>query len=328
MCWGKQRDTKVSIMEYTENALNVLTAKSYNKVGRAWIVNNITGGEDVNAIVARLNLREEEKEVTTTEFLERRSTYEKILLNRMQPYCSGVVALGDALFPALRANVKKNSDVPVFIYYLGDLSLLQKGNRSVAVIGLLNPTESIEKRECAIVHQLVQDGGIIVSGLANGCDSIAHRETLKAGGKTVAILPSPLSNILPKTNFQLAKQIIENGGLLLSEYGKEPTSNNEGIGRYAERDRLQVFFSNAVLLIASYAKDSASRHEGLVGKLDSGSHYALDAAKEHGIPRFVMYNASVDDTNPMFDLNRDQLDSGATAIESEVDRDSIRQIGV
>lgn len=312
-------------MEYTENALNVLTAKAYRGVEREWIVKNIRGGEDYKDIVEHLNALPRDVKITCSDFLQRRDAYEKILIQRMKQHCDGMVARGDALFPALRGNAF-DKEIPVFIYYLGDISLLQKTNKCAAVIGLRNPTEQIETRERAIVRQLVQEGVITVSGLATGCDTIAHRETLKRGGKTVAILPSPLSQILPESNVQLADLIVENGGLVLSEYGNEPTTQTERIGRYIARDRLQALFSDAVILTASYARDSAERPQNAQikeEKLDSGARFAMEAAKKYAIERAVMYDASLDATNAMFDLNRDIIKEAPSLIViSETNRDT------
>lgn len=312
-------------MEYTENALNVLTAKAYRGVEREWIVKNIRGGEGYKDIVDRLNTQPRNVKITYTDFLQRRDAYEKILIQRMKQHCDGMVARGDALFPTLRGNAY-DKEVPVFIYYLGDISLLQETNQCAAVIGLRNPTEQIETRERAIVRQLVQEGVITVSGLATGCDTIAHRETLKRGGKTVAILPSPLSQILPESNVQLADLIVENGGLVLSEYGNEPTTQTERIGRYIARDRLQALFSDAVILTASYARDSAERPQNAQikeEKLDSGARFAMEAAKKYAIERAVMYDASLDATNAMFDLNRDIIKEAPSLIViSETNRDT------
>jgi DNA protecting protein dprA len=312
-------------MEYTENALNVLTAKAYRGVEREWIVKNIRGGEGYKDIVDRLNTQPRNVKITYTDFLQRRDAYEKILIQRMKQHCDGMVARGDALFPTLRGNAF-DKEIPVFIYYLGDISLLQETNQCAAVIGLRNPTEQIETRERAIVRQLVQEGVITVSGLAIGCDTIAHRETLKRGGKTVAILPSPLSQILPESNVQLADLIVENGGLVLSEYGNEPTTQTERIGRYIARDRLQALFSDAVILTASYARDSAERPQNAQikeEKLDSGARFAMEAAKKYAIERAVMYDASLDATNAMFDLNRDIIKEAPSLIViSETNRDT------
>jgi DNA protecting protein dprA len=304
-------------MEYTENVLNIVTAKAYKGIEREWIVKNIRGGEDYKEIVERLNATPREIKITHADFLQRRDAYEKILIQRMKPHCDGIVARGDALFPALRGNAS-DKEIPVFIYYLGDISLLQKTNKCVAVVGLRNPNEDIENRERAVVRQLVEEGAIIVSGLAIGCDTIAHRETLKRGGKTVAILPSPLSQIVPESNVQLADLIVENGGLVLSEYGNDALTHTERIERYMERDRLQALFSDAVILAASYARDSAERPENVQiknEKLDSGARFALEAAYKYGIPRAVMYDVALDAHKPMFDLNRDIIKEDSSVIQ-------------
>ena len=303
-------------MEYTENTLNVLTAKAYRGVEREWIVKNIRGGEDYKDIVERLNALPRDVKITYSDFLQRRDAYEKILIQRMKQHCDGMVARGDALFPTLRGNAY-DKEIPVFIYYLGECA---------TVIGLRNPTEQIETRERAIVRQLVQEGTVIISGLAIGCDTIAHRETLKRGGKTVAILPSPLSQILPESNVQLADLIVENGGLVLSEYGNDPSSQTERIGRYIARDRLQALFSDAVILTASYARDSAERPENAKikeEKLDSGARFAMEAAKKYGIARAVMYDTASDAANAMFDLNRDMIkDDPSLVVISETNRNA------
>ncbi|MCR8700052.1 hypothetical protein CYJ41_04035 [Campylobacter ureolyticus] len=86
----------------------------------------------------------------------------------------------------------------------------------------------------------------MLSGLANGCDSIAHKTTLERGGVTATFLPSSLKNILSKENIQLAKDIVINGGLLISEYFENiEISNKFSLNlfskRYIDRDRLQAF---------------------------------------------------------------------------------------
>ena len=91
--------------------------------------------------------------------------------------------------------------------------MLDTANKNISVIGLLNPTEEIEMREQKLVAEFVRRGATIVSGLALGCDSISHREALNSNGKTIAILPSPLTSILPASNKGLAFQIVDEGGL-------------------------------------------------------------------------------------------------------------------
>lgn len=305
-------------MKYTTNALNILTALSYKGIGKAWIVKKLTGNESVETIVTFLN--ESIKEKTDIDHFEsKRAGFEKTILSKFESYCDGFVALGDKNFPKHRGNVK-DSERPIFLFYKGDIDLLHIENRNISVIGLLDPNSNIEKREREIVKHLVEKGATIVSGLAFGCDAISHQQTLESNGTTIAILPSPLNNILPKKNQNLAFQIVENGGLLISEYGNDFKNPMELSSRYKERDRLQALFCDTIILAASYAQDSGERWKNLAGqKLDSGARLAMQYAKEYDIPRAVMYDSEQDVNNPMFDLNRQLIreDNGIIVLTTE-----------
>lgn len=108
--------------------------------------------------------------------------------------------------------------------YRGDISLLNKPNfqKSVAVIGLTNPSADIIEREKNIVKHIVKNGGNIVSSLAIGCDTIINQTCLDCSGKTIAVLPSRLDKIIPSENSELANKIVEKGGLIITEYYNEP----------------------------------------------------------------------------------------------------------
>ena len=214
--------------------------------------------------------------------------------------------MGDSNFPQYRGSVKE-SEQPVFLYYKGNINLLSIENKNISVIGLLNPDENIEERERIIVSEFIKYGATIVSGLALGCDSIAHHQALYSNGQTVAILPSPLNNILPTRNKGFAYQIVDEGGLLVTEYGTDFKSQMELSSRYKERDRLQALFSEMIVLAASYAQNSAERWKLSGQKLDSGARLAMGYAKEYSIPRAVMYDKNLDENNPKFDLNRDLI---------------------
>jgi DNA processing protein len=292
-------------MKYTDNSLNILTAKSYKGIGNAWIVKNLKGNESVETIVVLLNSKIVEK-TTVAEFENLRNEFETKLSQKFEDCCDGFVALGDHNFPQYRGSVKE-SEQPVFLYYKGNIDLLSIENKNISVIGLLSPEGDIEERERKIVASFVKKGATIVSGLAFGCDSISHQQTLDSNGKTVAILPSPLNNILPARNKGLAFQIVEEGGLLVTEYGNDFKSQMELSSRYKERDRLQALYCDTIILAASYAQNSAERWEMFGQKLDSGARLAMGYAKEYNIPRAVMYDQNIDESNPMFDLNRDLI---------------------
>lgn len=292
-------------MKYSENALNIITTKAFKGIGRAWIVKNLQGNESVNEIVDLLN--ENSKQDTLISIYHFESKKEEIRNNfeLLEESCDGIVAMGDNNFPKYRGNVKE-SERPIFLFYKGNLELLNLDNPNVAVIGLLDPDENIESRERKMVAELVKNNITIVSGLAMGCDSIAHKEALE-GGKTVAILPSPLNNIMPAKHRSLAYQIVEEGGLLITEYYEPHKSAMDLSSRYKDRDRLQALYSDAIILAASYAPDSANRWNLHGKKLDSGARLAMEFAKNYELPRAVMYDEKNDQKNPMFDLNRQLL---------------------
>ena len=88
-----------------------------------------------------------------------------------------IVCCFDKDFPIVDENVPL-SERPFFFAHKGDLNLIKDTSKNVAVIGVLTPTESIIAREKKIVSQLVKNEAHIISGLAKGCDSVAHSECL------------------------------------------------------------------------------------------------------------------------------------------------------
>lgn len=213
-----------------------------------------------------------------------------------------VISVFDDNFPMSTVELK-NSEKPFFFEYKGDITLLKEGNKNVAIIGVLTPTDEIISREQKVLECLLKKGYNTVSGLAKGCDTVAHEESVKNNAKTVAFLPSTIENIIPKENIDLANKIINAGGLVISEYINEPKNTYEQIRRFIERDRLQALYSYAVILIASYRK----------GEGDSGSRHAYEKAIEYGKKRLVMYKES-DSNDLAFGLNKDYVISGEKTV--------------
>ena len=216
-----------------------------------------------------------------------------------------VICVFDKNFPSV--NVKlKNSEKPFFFAYKGDITLLNNVDKNVAVIGVLTPTNEIVEREQKVVKSLTEKEFNIVSGLAKGCDTVAHSESVKNNAKTIAFLPSTIENIYPKENIDMANEIINNGGLIISEYVSGPKNKYESVKRFIERDRLQALYSKAVVLIASFRK----------GEGDSGSRHAFEKAKDYGKKRFVMYRES-DATDLTFGLNKDYVMQGEKIVSQK-----------
>lgn len=149
----------------------------------------------------------------------------------------------------LDSNYSKNllltSDYPLIIYSKGNLELLDS-NPKVAVIGTRNPSDVGLKLGTRITEILVEHNFIIVSGLALGCDTIAHKTCLDKKGRTIAVMAGGLNDIYPKNNLQLSNEIIESNGLLISEY---PIGTNPRNNFFVERNRIQSGISNGVCVI-------------------------------------------------------------------------------
>lgn len=282
-------------MKFTENSINVMTTRTYKGIGKSWITKNLSASKSESEIVELLNSSTKFSNPLTLEEFNGKKNLIKGLLAKSEGMIDGVVALGDDDFPPHRGIVK-DSEKPIFIFYRGNLSLLAEGSNNIAVIGLLNPDQEIEAVERGLVARMVENGAVIVSGLALGCDTIAHQQTLDSNGRTIAILPSPLNDIFPAKNRGLAEEIVKNNGLLISEYLTGAKSKMELSGRYQERDRLQALYSNSIVLAASYSKNDIGN--------DSGSRLAMGYARDYSIPRVVIYNKESDFDNPKFDLNR------------------------
>lgn len=217
-----------------------------------------------------------------------------------------LICVFDDKFPKIDLKLKSCEKSFLFVYK-GNINLLNEINNNVAVIGVLTPTKDIEAREEKIVKELIKNNLTIISGLARGCDSVAHKTCLENNGKTIAILPTTFNNIYPKENKGLIDEIVHKDGLVITEYITEPQNRFIRIKRFIDRDRLQAIFSKAVVLIASFSQ----------GNGDSGSRHAIQKAKEYGKLRYVMFDEKTDNNNPIFELNKQQFVDGATVLTNK-----------
>lgn len=159
----------------------------------------------------------------------------------------GVITYFEDGFPQLlRDTIDEdgNPDPPIAIFYKGEISLLECVG--IAIIGTRDITSYGIKAGTYLSKEFARRGLTIVSGLALGCDTIAHRAALDVNGKTIAILAHGLDSIYPVENLNLANDIIRNGGLLLSEYPMGTKVNRYNL---VARDRLQAALANATLVI-------------------------------------------------------------------------------
>jgi DNA processing protein len=116
----------------------------------------------------------------------------------------GVRVLGAGEYP----DKLRDADYPIAVlYYRGWWDLVN--SRSVAVVGTRTPTEDGIKRARTLVRGLVKDGFTIVSGLAKGIDRVAHETAIDEGGRTIAVLGTPISHAYPAENRELQEKIAQ-----------------------------------------------------------------------------------------------------------------------
>lgn len=112
-----------------------------------------------------------------------------------------------------------NEKVPLFLYCYGNLKLLDKDKKKVSIIGTRKPSKLSINKARAYTKKYVNDGYVIVSGMALGIDTIAHDETLNSNGETIAVLPSSFEKIYPKENEGLFNEIVNREGLIITTIG-------------------------------------------------------------------------------------------------------------
>ncbi len=160
---------------------------------------------------------------------------------------------------------------PVIIYYKGNVDLLKCP--SIAVVGTRTPSAWTSKVEVQLVNKAIElSEKVIVSGLALGCDTIAHKACLESGGKTIAVLPSGFRQITPEENKILSEEILSNGGLLLSEYLPDVKVSNY---TFVDRDAIIASISDATIVVECGKK--------------SGTMHTVEAAYKQGKPIGVYY---------------------------------------
>jgi DNA processing protein len=151
-----------------------------------------------------------------------------------------IVPYFDRAFPK---KLNKIADPPLMLYLKGIADCISKP--TVAVVGTreISPTGVECTRD--IVKTCVQQGFVIVSGLALGTDTISHKTAIESGGETIAVLPGDLDHVIPTENKELSERIIKSG-VLVSEISPLVKMHK---GRYIERNRITSALSDSVIVI-------------------------------------------------------------------------------
>lgn len=129
--------------------------------------------------------------------------------------------------------LRKIKNPPKQLYLEGNIELLNRN--AISIIGSRNCTQNGRKLAEKFAAELSQQGLVIVSGMAKGIDTAAHKGTIEVKGKTIAVLGNGFHHIFPKENEKLYKEIIKKDGLIVSEYPPETKPSSH---LFLERNRI------------------------------------------------------------------------------------------
>lgn len=192
-------------------------------------------------------------------------------------------------------NVLKRLHVPPNQLFTrgANLSVLLEKPR-LAVVGSRKASPYGRAVTTTLVSAMARKGVVIVSGLALGVDSIAHATCLESNGVTIAVLPSSVEEVYPRSHAQLAQAIVSHGGVLVSEYDRGTSVRRE---QFIARNRIIAGLAEA-LLITEAAENSGSLHT---------ARFALDM----GLPVLAVPGPI---TNPLSAGTNNLIRAGATPI--------------
>lgn len=215
------------------------------------------------------------------------TTYEiaKEIIRKSEEFGIGVMGYFDDCFPKSLRECMVPGEVgkppklspSILLYYRGNLDALKMPG--VAIIGTREPTkEGIQAAEF-LGKEFAKQNFNVISGLAIGCDTSAHEGALLGGGVTTAFLANGLDwdSIYPAKNLELAKRIVDTGGLLLSEY-----SIGESPKRYqlVARDRLQAGLASGTIVVQT--------------GIEGGTMHAVNATLAAGKPLYAVEYSSAE----------------------------------
>lgn len=196
---------------------------------------------------------------------------------------------------------------PQELYAVGNLMLLTYVD-NLAVVGSRAVSNYGREVTTQLVTELAWSSIVIISGLALGVDSLAHRAALEAKGSTIAVLPSGIENFYPASHQRLADQIIRQHGLIISEY---PGSLQPQKFHFIARNRIIAGLAQATL-VTEAAQKSGSLHT---------AQFALEQGRDvMAVPGSIYSPTSVGTHN--------LIDQGAKLVQTSQDILEILRAGV
>ena len=248
--------------------------------------------KDINNILEHLNELIMDEDIYLFDNYVKDASKE-ILLNKSQVI--SIISILSDDYPNKLLMIK---DPVLYLYYKGDISLIY--NTSIAIIGSRNINKEDEVLTRDIAKNISSKGVTVVSGLALGTDANAHIGSYKEKGRTIAVLPIGLDNIVPNSNRVLADDIINNGGLLVSEYSVNTISSKYN---FVKRDRIQSALSDAIIVIK--AEENSGTMNAVKVALNCNK-YVTQYTKNNNKIILNSFDNTIEDINDIIDKAKKQ----------------------
>ena len=220
------------------------------------------------------NLKEEElneikeldknfiEEILKVDYRKNLDFYEKYIQNNNIK----IITIFDEAYPEKLKNIY---DKPIVLYAKGNIELLK--HDGISIIGCRNCTSYGKETAQKLSYDIAKQNICIISGLAKGIDTYSHIGALEAKGNTIAVIGNGLDNVYPYENKKLCERILENNGLIITEYiiGTKPDKLN-----FPQRNRIISALSDGIVVIEAREK--------------SGTLITVDFGLEHGKEIFAV----------------------------------------
>lgn len=238
---------KTSTLSYLINLLNV------SKIGPKRVRTLILDNPDIESIFSL-----SEKELCKSEGIDQRLAqeirsythfdYGQKEIERIDKLEVKIISILDDEYPLLLKNIH---NPPILLYIKG--KMLKPKEDTVAIVGSRITTDYGRTVTQSITKQLVSSGITVVSGLARGIDTIAHREVVKTGGRTIAVLGCGIDRVYPSENKKLFHNIMEEG-TIVSEF---PLGTLPEPGNFPQRNRIISGLCHATVVVEAGNKSGA-----------------------------------------------------------------------
>ncbi|GAB5465512.1 MAG: DNA-processing protein DprA [Candidatus Kapaibacteriales bacterium] len=242
-------------------------------------------------------------------------------IKQMQKHDIEILGHWENSFPQL---LKKDNSSPAFLFSIGEIKT--DPLKSISIVGTRRNSSYGKYATEKFVDSFVRNGISIISGMAQGIDSIAHKHTIGLGGHTIAVLGSGLASINPSYSAAFAENIIEKGGGLISSYLPSTKARPQF---FVQRNRIISGMSRATLIVESKAKGGSlwtAKFANEQGREVFAIPGKINSEKSEGTHQLIVDNIAQLATSPEYILKEFNLLNDNLAVAESAENDKLKKL--